>query len=381
MRRLAPLLALPLVAQEAPPAPLQLPTGLRATLWEDHEAALIRLEGLFPLAPGDVPQDQPGLPLTLLSLLQLSPKGNRSAGEFQALLDRSGIRLGLSLSPEGFRLSMACRSRDQELAFGLLGDLLGRTALEADALEPLRLRLLERPLPPEARARALFLRGPLDQAPPEASLARITFQDLLTLKTRTFRPERLRLHIQGDLSRSQAAQRLQLDLGTWRPEAPVADPAPPPAEPADQTLEAEGPGRLLVALPTPAPSEAAGALLATYLEGKVEGSGLPGDPWRLQGTGETPAQAQALVAARWAGLRPTERDLAAAKAAWKGRLSLLPLRPGTQLLARMQGIPEPAAVARLTLGELQAAWEGLMRGSRRLWIGPAGWLPKPTPKP
>jgi predicted Zn-dependent peptidase len=382
MRPLLPLLAaLPLLAQEGAPVHLQLPTGLQATLWEDHEAALIRLEGLLPIRPGEVPPEQAGLPKVLLALLQASPKGNRSASEFQALLDRSGIRLNLVLTPEGFRLSLACRSRDQELALGLLGDFLGRSPLDPEALEPLRLRLLQRPEAPGIRAEREALRGSLDQSPPEAALARITFADLLTFKARVFRPDRLRLHLQGDLNRAQATQRLQLDLGAWNgtmAEAPMPGSLPAPAEAA---VETEGPGHLLVTLALPEPSDPAGALLGLLLEGRLLGHGLPGDPWRLGVEAPTAAQALAAAEARLEGLRFTEADLGAAKLAWKGRQALLPLRPEAQLQERLRGQAEGGAVARLTLSEVDTALRSLRLRGFKLWRGPTAWLPKPTPKP
>ncbi len=375
------LVLLPLAAQEGAPIRLQLPTGLQATLWEDHEAALIRLEGLLPIRAGEVPPDQPGLPAALLGVLQASSKGNRAAGEFQALLDRSGIRLGLALGPEGFRISLACRSRDQELAFGLLGDALGRTVLDPDILESLRLRLLQRPEPAPLRAEGELLRGNLEAPPPEATLARITLEDLLAFHRRIFRPERLRLHLQGDLNRAQAAQRLQLDLGAWNAAGPAPAAASPTPPSPESTVEADPPGRLLATLALPEATDPVAALLAILLEGHLAGRGVPGDPWRVQVEGGSASQAQAAVQARLEGLKFKEADLAAAKTAWQGRMALLPLRPEAQLQARLRGLPEASAVARVTLTEVEAALQGLSSRGRRLWMGPTAWLPKPAPKP
>lgn len=382
MRRLIPLLGMvPLLAQEGAPATIHLPSGLQATLWEDHDAALIRLEGLLPILPGEVPPDQVGLPTVLVSLLHASPKGNRSAAEFQALLDRSGIRLDFRLAPEGYRLSLACRSRDQELALGLLGDFLGRTPLDPDALEPLRLRLLRREAPAAVRAEAELLRGSLDLQPPESTLSRTTFADLLAFKARVFRPERLRLHLQGDLSRAQAAQRILLDLGAWQGQPEVL-PAPAPAPlPTEVTVVTEGRGSVLAALPLPTPRDPRHALLSVLLEGRMQGRGTPGDPWRLHAEGTTAEQALAALEARMNGLTFSASEVAAAQEIWKGRLALLPLHPGSLLEARLQGLPETAGVARVTPADLDAALKALRLGMRRLWLGPAAWLPKPPAKP
>ncbi|MBI3130169.1 MAG: hypothetical protein HYZ13_02320 [Acidobacteria bacterium] len=363
-----------LEAQEANPARIQLPSGLTAMLWEEHDTALIRMEGFLPIGPEEVPAHLPGLPALLLATLEASPKGNRSAAEFQALLDRSGIRLELALDPQGLRLSLACRSRDQELAFGLLGDFLGRTPLDPEALEPQRLKLFRRPSPNEATERFLStLSGSILIPPPESTLARAGLGDLEILLARVLRPARLRLHIQGGLSPAQATQRLMLDLGAWNPARVDASPAALPV-PTDAKVEREGPGELLIAFPPLPPEDAVAALFGILLPSRLEGRGEPGDPWRLPVPGETPQAALANLQSRLAGLTFTEAELKAAKAYWKGRQALLPLDPAAALRSRLRGMPAADAVDRLTHAEFQAALRLLLAKGHRLWRGNAAWL-------
>ncbi len=366
----------PVQGQEAIPARIQLPNGLTALLWEEHDAALILLEGLLPIQPNEVPAHLPGLPALLFGVLDASPKGNRGAAEFQSLLDRSGIRMGLALDPRGLKVTMACRSRDQELAFGLLGDLLGRSPLDPEAMEPQRMRLFRRPKTGPEEARERFLARASNSVllpPPESTLAKASLSDLETLLTRIRRPGRLRLHIQGDLSPAQASQRLLLDLGAWSP-AGVDAPLEPSPVPADTKVEHEGPGELLMAFPPPPPEEAASALLDILLTPRLEGRGEPGNPWRLQATGGTPQAAQAALQARLAALTFTEADFAAAKALWMGRQRLLPLDPHGALRAHLRGLPSTAAVASLTRLELESALKALQAGAHRLWLGDAAWI-------
>ncbi len=364
----------PVEASETTPTRIQLPSGLTALLWEEHDAALIRMEGLLPIHPEEVPAALPGLPALLLAMLDASPKGNRSAMEFQSLLDRSGIRMALTLDPRGLRLTVACRSRDQELAFGLLGDLLGRSPLAPEALEPERNRLARRPLAEDATESFLSrTAGSIHLPPPEATLSKAAFPDVLALLTRIRRPGRLQLHIQGDLSPAQATQRLLLDLGAWSPAA--MDPLPPPAPgPSTTKLERPGPGDLVVAFPPLPPGEAVTALLDILLAPRLEGRGEPGRPWQLHLQGETPQATLAALEARLATLTFTEAEFKAAKAFWKGRQALLPLDPGEALRLRLRGLPTADAVERLTLAECEAALKGLLGRGRRLWRGEAAWL-------
>ncbi|HJV23368.1 MAG TPA: hypothetical protein VJ570_11760 [Holophagaceae bacterium] len=372
---IVPALGISILGAQAPaPARIQLPSGLTASLWEDHEAPLIRLEGLLPIRAEEVPAHLPGLPALLLATLEAGPKGNRSASEFQALLDRSGIRMELTLDPRGLRLSMACRSRDQELAFGLLGDLLGRSPLDPDALEPQRLRIHHRPAPSEATDQFLArVSGSILLQPPEATLARASLADLESLLHRICRPDRLRLHIQGDLNPAQATQRLLLDLGAWSP-APASAPPPGETPSADTKVEQAGPGELLVAFPAPLPEEPATPLLEILLARRLEGHGLPGDPWHLHFQGETPQALLASLQARLADLTFTDAELAAAQKLWKGRQALLPLDPGAALQARLRGLPAPADVAKLTRTEVEIALKALLSRGRKLWRGDAAWL-------
>ncbi len=363
-----------LAAQESAPARIQLPSGLTALLWEEHDAAIIRMEGLLPLRLEEVPANLPGLPALLVATLEGSPKGNRSAAEFQALLDRSGIQMGLTLDPQGLRLTLAFRSRDQELAFGLLGDLLGRAPLDPESFEIQRQRLYHRPHPEAAVSAFLHqASGSLQIPPPESTLAKVALKDLETLLQRVRRPGRLRLCIQGDLSPSQATQRLLLDLGAWNPaevEAPLdAHPAP-----ADVKAERSGPGEVLMAFPPLPPEEATSALLDLLLASRLEGHGEPGDPWRLKAQGDTPQAALTALQARLASLTFTDAEVIAAKAFWRGRQTLLPLNPAQTLRARLRGLPAPSAVDRLTRPEVEAALKGLLSRGQRLWRGEAAWL-------
>lgn len=373
--------------------PLRLPNGLTARLQEDHEAPLIRLEGLLPISPAEVPEALPGLPTLLLATLAPGPKGNRSASEFQALAEGSAIRLDLRAEGRGLRVSLICRSRDQELAFGLLGDLLARNLPDPTLLEGARTRLF-RDLRDSAQAgRARWIAevsGSAFLPPPEGTLIKAGHGDLEALQARIFRPERLRLELQGDLSPSQAQQLLLLALGAWqpRPGAPLP-PSPPPSRSALLPLP-EAVGTLWLALPVLPPEDPAGALLALLLPERLEGlqgTGRTGDPWRLRQTAATPGEALRALEARLGALAFTEADTDGARRAWRGQQALLGLEPSRALEARLEGLPTEAAVARITAGDLTRAFRALGEPAARslLWTGDAAWLKQvpagPAPRP
>lgn len=378
-----PALLLAVAGALAAQAPtLRLPNGLTARLQEDHEAPLIRLEGLVPIDPADVPAALPGLPALLLETLLQGPKGNRSVAEFQGLAEGSAIRLGLHAEGRGWRLSLVCRSRDQELAFALLGDLLARAVVDPTQLEAARFRLHreQRDAASAARARWAAEASGSAQAPPsETTLSKAVQADLEALQARVLRPERLRLELQGDLSPAQAQQLLLLALGAWRPEpAPALPPPAPVAEQAQLPLP-EAPGTLWMALAVPRPADPAGALLPLLLPERLEGlqgSGRVGDPWRLRCGGTTPEAALKALEDRLRGLAFTEADLAASRSAWRGRRALEALDAGQALAARLEDRPSEEAVAKLTSADLGRALAALAApGARRLlWTGDPAWL-------
>ena len=387
MRRAVPLLLGTLLTGQAP-VPLRLPNGVTARLQEDHEAPLIRVEGLLPIAPADVPPALPGLPALLLETLLQGPKGSRSASEFQGVAEGSAIRLSLRGEGRGWRLTLVCRSRDQELAFALLGDLLTRTIVDPTLLEAARLRLHREARDPLQTARAQWaaeVSGSAHMPASEGTLSRAGQADLEALQARLLRPERLRLELQGDLSPAQAQQLLLLALGAWHPaSAPTPPPHPAPPQ-ASQLVQPEAPGTLWLALAAPDPTDPEGALLGLLLPERLpglQGAGIPGDPWRLRVSAAQPEAALKALEARLAALTFTEADLAGARRAWRGQRILEALDPGQTLAARLEGRPSEGALDQVSPASLGRALRGLAGPGARhlLWTGDAAWL-KLVPAP
>ncbi len=384
MNPLRPLLLTALLGPAAlpPGVPIRLPNGLQARLVEDHEAPLIRLQGLVPIAPEDVPTHLPGLPTLLLAVLSQGPKGSHSAAAFQMQADASAVKVDLHAEGRGWRFSLTCRSRDQELAFGLLGDLLSRGSLDPTLLEAQRMQLFREQRDPSQAARTRWVAeasGSALMPPPEATLSKATLQDLEALKARVLRPERLRVELQGDLSPAQAQQLLLLNLGAWQPApAPVLPRGPEPAT-VTQWAQPEAPGLLWAALPPLREGEAEAPLLELllpeHLEG-LQGHGRVGDPWRLRVAASTPQEALRILEGRLGNVAFTEAEVVAARATWRGRRALEALSPAQALESRLARAPEAEGLDRVTAADLNRRLRDLTsREARRLlWTGDPAWL-------
>jgi len=392
MKILAALAALLLAAQGLAQAPVRaqtfsLPNGLRVILLEDHERPLVRARLHLPLERETAAH--PGLAPLALRVLGHSDAGAFRIGDFEQLLAGAGIELIPALRSDGLSWSLLARSRDQDLALGLLADRVFRSILDPTTLEAERLacwRETERlEATPRAKLRLLLEPDWTLQAPTLDSLTAVTYEDLLAFFARVLRPDRAVLVLQGDLGQEQAKRLVLLSFGTWtvrpQPTVPASPPPASPAAPPVQRVELPAPG-----LP---PRAMAVAVEPEDLEPEVEALLallLPGDPvlfpaqLRLEGLdlvatleAEAPGSAPAIEASlleRLQALRQrgfTEADLRRARTAWSAGRALSGLHPGAlvdEALAETRGrAVAPARMAALTVETLNA-------GLRR-WLDPA----------
>ena len=389
MKPRAALAALLLAVQGLAQAPVRaqtfsLPNGLRVILLEDHERPLVRARLHLPLERDTAAH--PGLAPLALRVLGHSDAGAFRVGDFEQLLAGAGIELAPALRSDGLSWSLLARSRDQDLALGLLADRAFRSILDPTTLEAERLacwRETERlEATPRAKLRLLLEPDWTLQAPTLDSLTAVTYEDLLAFFARVLRPDRAVLVLQGDLGQEQAKRLVLLSFGTWtiRPH-PTVPASPLSAAPPVQRVELPAPG-----LP---PRAMAVAVEPEDLEPEVEALLallLPGEPvlfpaqLRLEGLdlvatleAEAPGSAPAIEASlleRLQALRQrgfTEADLRRARTAWSAGRALSGLHPGAlvdEALAETRGrAVAPARMAALTVETLNA-------GLRR-WLDPA----------
>lgn len=364
-----------------------LPNGLRVLHLEEHEHPLVRVRLMVSLEPGDTPLGPQGLPLLLLQTLGRTDTADLKAEELDRLLEDSGIQVTPTLGAEGLCWRLVTRSRDTDRALGLLGDRLLRSLFTPAVLEAQRQastqRLEGRGEPPLAWLQRALLEDPATRTTP-ASLASITFGELLAFHARVLRPDRAVLILHGDLGLEQAKRMVLLSLGAWSAPPPVGAtlaapvPGPTPAPSRPLLLPATGqPLRLQAVAPRPPGLSAEAASLLGLL--------IPGDgnhwPLRLTlvdrhllATLDAPAEATlgwSLLQGRLEAFQSrgfTQADLDGARRAWRAGRSLDSLHPEAQMDAALaealgQGVTEARMMA-LSLEQLNA---GL-----RAWLEPGG---------
>jgi hypothetical protein len=367
------------------PQTFSLSNGLRVVLLEDHERPLVRgqLHLLLDRTTGAV---RPGLAPLALRVLGRSDAGSLGADDFDQVLADSGIELTSVLRGDGPAWNLVARSRDQDLALGLLADRVLRPVFDPSILEAQRLACWREAERLETSSPRTKLRLALEpdwtlQALTLDSLTAITYEDLLAFFARVFRPDRAVLVLHGDLGREQAKRLVLLSFGTWTA-------APSPSSSAEPS-QASASGRIQVPAPRIVPrtqavvpppedlSAEAEALLALL---------LPDDPVLLPvqlqkegfnlvatlegGPSISVSEAEALLLGRLQLLRQrgfTEADLRRARTAWSAGRALSALHPEALLdeaLAEARGrAVSPARMEALTAAALNEAL--------RRWLDPA----------
>jgi len=404
MKTLAAFAALLLTVQgqaQIRPQTFSLPNGLRVVLLEDHERPLVRARLHVPLDRETAAH--PGLAPLALRVLGHSDAAAVRIGDFEQLLGGAGIELTPALRADGLSWSLLARSRDQDLALGLLADRAFRSVLDTSTLETERLaswRETERlEASPRGKLRRILEPDWTLQAPSLDSLTTLTFEELLAFCARVLRPDHAVLVLHGDLGPEQAKRLVYLSFGTWsvqpQPVAPAAAPAAPSPSPAPATRPVRVPA------PGTPPRALAIALAPEDLDPESEtllALLLPGDPalfparLGLEGLDlvavldeeaqGSPDAAEALLLERLQTLRQrgfAEADLRRAKAAWSAGRALAGLHPEAlvgQALAETRGRAiSPARMEGLTVETLN--------GALRRWLDPerlkAGAVGGPRP--
>jgi hypothetical protein len=385
---LAALMAASVLQAQRAVQGFSLPNGLRVLHLEDHEHPLVRVSLHLRLEPGDVPPAGQGIAQLALRMFEHSGAANLKTGDFNRLLEDSGILLTASQTPVGYTWHLVARSRDQDRALGLLADRLLRTWFEPAVLEAQRVACwadaenLE--APPRRRLHEALLQNP-EARPTVESLGAITMEDLLTFRARVFRPDRAVLVLHGDLGLEQAKRLVFLSLGSWTPQpppakplpAPVSAPKPQPASPSRLLLPAAGfRAEVVAGRPEHLTAEAAALLSllvptegtlapvqAAMTQGRLVATLDAGSPTAGPGT-------WSLLHARLEALRQrgfTQGDLEGARAAWLARRSLDSLDPEAQMQTALdEALGRGVSVDRLKALSLDALNAGL-----RAWLDPA----------
>lgn len=219
---------------------VQLENGTVLLLSEKHDVPLIGLAAFVRGGAVTDPDSLGGLSGLLAELMQHGA-GERDSAAFAEAAAAVGGELSVSADLEGLSISADFVSRDAELMIELVADLLQRPMLDADEFEKLRDRSINLiratkgsspgDLLPDYGSSFLFGRHPYGNpvGGSEASLQKITHEDLLRHYDDFVGADRLIISVVGDFNISAMKERLAAAFGEWRLAAaplPVLSAAP-----------------------------------------------------------------------------------------------------------------------------------------------------------
>jgi predicted Zn-dependent peptidase len=219
---------------------IELANGTLLVLVEKHEVPLVSFEALLPGGAVVDPEGRFGTASLLAGLLRKGA-GDRDAAAFAEAIEFVGGRLVVDAGLESIAISGEFLAHDTGLMIELLADLLRRPALEAAELDKLKARAIgfiraakdgdpAQLLPVYAQA---FVYGEHPYGNPvtgdEASLGRITHDDVLDFYRQHFGGDRLILAVAGDFETAAMRALIESALGDWAPAGSTLKPLPAPA--------------------------------------------------------------------------------------------------------------------------------------------------------
>jgi predicted Zn-dependent peptidase len=218
---------------------LTLPNGLRLVLVPRRELPLVAVDLVLR---GGARLDKPGHEGTAALVAELLSygAGRRDAYAFVDAVEGSGGSLGANAGAESVRVRGQFLARDSTLMLELLADAVQRPRLAAAEFDKLRERHIEELkaakdsepqalLPYYGRA-LLFGTHPYARSAggSEASLARVTVEDVRQYVANEFGADRATLVIAGDFDPKAMQATVQRTFGEWRKAAQALPPLPEP---------------------------------------------------------------------------------------------------------------------------------------------------------
>jgi zinc protease len=203
------------------PEAVTLGNGLRVLLLTRRDLPVVSMQ--MHISAGPLVESRPGLASITGDLLS-EGAGGRSSEEIANILDF----LGASLGSGGSGVSARCLSKDTEVVFGLLADVVRKPHLDAGELEKVRAVILSdlsiSDLEPVTVGRKAFLDavygghpyGRLSQGDAD-SVTAITLDDVKAHHARWFSPDRSVLAVVGDFDVASMKRWIEARFGDWKP--------------------------------------------------------------------------------------------------------------------------------------------------------------------
>jgi zinc protease len=199
------------------------PGGIEVRLVEDHELPLVAME--FVLARGsiDEPVGKEGV-LSFVTSLVDEGSGSYDGATFRKFRDDNAVRLGLQVSADNTSGSLQMPTSQLDLGFDLMNSFVTAPQFPNEAIERVRKSLL---VSAEAiennpgelafrQAGDLVLKGHPYNRPTRGtakSLAAITRDDLVAAHKIVFTRQGLKVGLSGDITREEAARRIDALFG------------------------------------------------------------------------------------------------------------------------------------------------------------------------
>lgn len=197
------------------PVKRRLSTGIESWSVEHRGVPVLAALLLLPVGAGHDPEHLPGLAAMTADLLD-EGAGGRDALALHEALARLGAHLAIECTPDATVVGLLTLSRHAEAALQLLAEVCFRPQLAADDFE--RVRALRRNRLAQMRDAAaatadrlflatLFAGHPYAHLPigNEASLDRLTIDDVRSFHARVFHPEHATLVTVGDVAHDEVA--------------------------------------------------------------------------------------------------------------------------------------------------------------------------------
>jgi zinc protease len=227
-------------AGEIDPVRFTLPNGLTVLVQEEHALPIVHLHALIGAGSAQDPPEKAGLANLAANLLDEGTK-TRNARQIAEAIEFVGGSLAAKTGPDFTTAAAHVLTKDQDLGFTLLADILLHASFPPKELERVRSEILgeiqsEQDAPDVIASKAFHelvfdghpYRWPVNGT--ERTLPKVRRADLLRFYAREYVPNRTILTIVGDLSLDQARAQAVKYFGAWKKGNPSARPNGQPKE-------------------------------------------------------------------------------------------------------------------------------------------------------
>ncbi len=212
-----------------PPEPkafrMQLASGLRAYVQEDHSLPLVNISAIVNFGNLYVPKDKAGLGSLISETLIKGGTKTKDGSVIEERIEFLGGSLSFSVSDRTSTLSLFVLSKDLDEGLGIFFDVLMNPEFREDALKLGKARLIEQlrqandqPSVVLAREYSRLLYGdhPLTWEPDRKTYEAIAAVDLKAVHSQSFFPKNIILTADGDFNKAELKNKINKIIANWK---------------------------------------------------------------------------------------------------------------------------------------------------------------------